>query len=66
MKLPPDELQHRSSRFEEALLRAGVKRTHQRLEIFSRVLRTGEHPDAETVFRGVRQRLPSGSPSGWM
>jgi len=59
MALAPDEIQHRMTRFQEALRRAGVKMTHQRLEIFSEVARTGEHPDAETVFRGVRERLPT-------
>ena len=59
MALAPAEIQHRMTRFKEALQRAGVKLTHQRLEIFSEVARTGEHPDAETVFRGVRDRLPT-------
>lgn len=36
-----------------------MKLTHQRLEIVSEVARPGEHPDAETVFRGVRERLPT-------
>jgi Fur family peroxide stress response transcriptional regulator len=59
MALPPDEIEHRMARFKEALQRAGVKLTHQRLEIFAEVARIGAHPDAETVFRGVRQRLPT-------
>jgi Fur family peroxide stress response transcriptional regulator len=59
MALAPDERQHRMTRCKEALQCAGVKLTHQRLEIFSEVARTGEHPDAETVFRGVRERLPT-------
>ena len=59
MALAPDEIQHRMIRFKEALARAGVKLTHQRLETFSEAARTGEHPDAETVFRGVRERLPT-------
>jgi len=36
-----------------------VKLTHQRLEIFREVLQAGNHPDAETVFRGVRKRMPT-------
>jgi Fur family peroxide stress response transcriptional regulator len=59
MALAPVEIRHRMTRFKEARARAGVKLTHQRLEIFSEVARTGEHPDAETVFRGVRERLPT-------
>jgi Fur family peroxide stress response transcriptional regulator len=37
---------------------AGVKLTHQRMEIFREVARTRDHPDAETVYRGVRKRIP--------
>ena len=39
--------------------KAGVKLTHQRLEIFRELARTDEHPDAETVFRAVQQRVPT-------
>jgi Fur family peroxide stress response transcriptional regulator len=57
--IPPAEIQERVARFKAAIRRAGVKLTHQRLEIFSEVARTGDHPDAETVYRGVRKRLPT-------
>src|SRR5215470_15155089 len=39
--------------------KAGVKLTHQRLEIFVELARTVEHPDAETIFRAVQQRVPT-------
>ena len=38
---------------------AGVKLTHQRLEIFRELARTEEHPDAETLFRAVQRRVPT-------
>ena len=38
---------------------AGVKLTHQRLEIFRELARTEDHPAAETIFRAVRRRLPT-------
>lgn len=38
---------------------AGVKLTHQRLEIFRELARTEEHPDAETLFRAVKRRMPT-------
>jgi len=38
---------------------AGVKLTHQRLEIFRELARTEEHPDAETIFRAVQRRMPT-------
>jgi len=54
---PPAEIQDRISRFKAAIRRAGVKLTHQRLEIFAEVARSIEHPDAETVHRKVQKRL---------
>lgn len=52
------EVARRLSRFREALGRAGVRMTPQRLGIFSEVARSAEHPDAESVHRNVRRRMP--------
>ena len=38
---------------------AGVKLTHQRLEIFREIAASAEHPDVETVFRAVQARMPT-------
>ena len=38
---------------------AGIKLTHQRLEIFRELAVTEEHPDAETVHKAVRRRVPT-------
>jgi Fur family peroxide stress response transcriptional regulator len=38
---------------------AGIRLTCQRLEIFREVARTGEHPDAEMVYKRVRERMPT-------
>lgn len=54
-----DQLDERIGKFKEGLKRAGVKLTHQRLEIFREVAWAGDHPDAETIFRGVRVRVPT-------
>jgi Fur family peroxide stress response transcriptional regulator len=43
----------------EGLKRVGVKMTHQRLEIFREVAKSGDHPDAETIYKGVRARVPA-------
>ncbi len=59
MNPTPEELQQRLSRFKEGLRRAGVKLTHQRLEIFQEVAGSSDHPDVETVFKGVRERVPT-------
>lgn len=38
---------------------AGLKITHQRLEIFRELSSRDEHPDAEAVFQAVRERVPT-------
>ncbi len=39
--------------------KAGVKLTHQRLEIFRELAATVGHPDAESLFRAVQERVPT-------
>ena len=39
--------------------RAGVKLTPQRLEIFREVVKSGDHPGAEAIYKGVRERVPT-------
>ena len=53
------EFERQAARLQDALRAAGVKLTHQRLEIFREVLASREHPDAEAVYRGVKRRLPT-------
>lgn len=53
------EVDRRLATFKDTLRAAGVKLTHQRLEIFREVARSLEHPDAETVFRAVQAKLPT-------
>src|SRR3990170_3591696 len=59
MKANPGDIQRQMHRFKEALRRSGVKMTHQRMEIFREVAKTEDHPDAETIFKGVRGRMPT-------
>ncbi len=49
----------RLEQFKAAAKEAGVKLTHQRLEIFREVASSQEHPDAETVLRAVQARMPT-------
>jgi Fur family peroxide stress response transcriptional regulator len=53
------EVERRLERFKVAAREAGIKLTHQRLEIFREVAASLEHPDAETAFRAVRARMPT-------
>ncbi len=58
MKADSSEVGRGVEDFKEAVKAAGVKLTPQRLEIF-RSLAGLEHPDADTVFREVRRRVPT-------
>jgi len=49
----------RLDRLASTVRAAGVKLTHQRLEVFREVASSLEHPDAEAVFRAVRKRVPT-------
>ncbi len=39
--------------------KAGVKLTHQRIEIFRDIAATEQHPDADSIYRAVQQRMPT-------
>lgn len=59
MSIQDQQSEHRLERFKAVVKEAGVKLTHQRLEIFQELAKTSEHPDAETIFRAVQQRVPT-------
>jgi len=59
MKDPKQDIEQRMASFNEACRKSGAKLTHQRMEIFREVAQTSDHPDAEKVFRGVRERIPT-------
>ena len=59
MKNARQDVKQRMARFEEACRKSGAKLTHQRMEIFREVAQTDDHPDAEKVFQGVRERMPT-------
>ena len=54
-----DEFEHRLARFREVCTNEGLRLTYQRIVIFEEVAKSRDHPDAETVFRGVRDRVPT-------
>lgn len=58
MKQPPTiDIEERLEHLTEVCRAAGMRVTHQRLEIFREVAKTSEHPDADTIFQRVRERL---------
>lgn len=38
---------------------AGIKLTHQRLEIFRELLSVSDHPSAERIYKRLHQKLPT-------
>jgi Fur family peroxide stress response transcriptional regulator len=54
-----DEVERRVASCAQALKAAGLRLTHQRLEVAREVARSDTHPDVETVYRGVRERVPT-------
>jgi Fur family peroxide stress response transcriptional regulator len=59
VKVEPAEVERRVERFKSESKAAGVKLTHQRLEVFREVAASLEHPDADTIFQEVRRRVPT-------
>ena len=57
--MSPDDLAQRMDHFKEVLRRSGIPVTHQRLEVFGEVAKSVHHPDVESVYRGVRKRVPT-------
>ena len=53
------KLEARLQQLKDGARKAGVKLTHQRLEIFRELAATAEHPDADAIFRAVQQRVPT-------
>jgi Fur family peroxide stress response transcriptional regulator len=59
--MPADEgtATSRMNAFMRVCRRSGIRATHQRREIFREVARMDEHPDAETIYKRVRKRMPT-------
>lgn len=43
----------------EACRKAGLKVTHQRIEIFRELAASCNHPSAEVIYKGLQARLPT-------
>ena len=59
VKATKQDIEQRMARFNEACRKSGAKLTHQRMEIFREVAQSLDHPDVETVYQGVRKRMPT-------
>lgn len=52
-------IDERIRQFTDACRGKGLKVTHQRMEVFRELAQSEDHPDAETVYRAVRSRIPT-------
>lgn len=59
MKMSLQEIKKRMAHFERVCRDSGIKLTHQRMEIFREVAQTGDHPNAEKVYKDIRKRMPT-------
>ena len=59
MSVPVDEVAHRVERLTAALKSAGLRVTHQRMEIAREIAASDTHPDVESVYRAVHARIPT-------
>jgi len=59
MEEKPPTLSSRMSHFARVCQERGLKRTHQRIEIFRELARANDHPDAEQLLVRIRKRLPT-------
>lgn len=59
MKINKKEVEQRMKHLETVCRAAGIKLTHQRMEIFREIAQTMDHPDAEQIFQRVRDRMPT-------
>ncbi len=55
----PAIVEQRLERLRLACQNMGMRLTHQRMEIFREVAQSNEHPDAETIFKRARKRMPT-------
>jgi Fur family peroxide stress response transcriptional regulator len=54
-----DDVARRVEQLSRGLREAGLRLTHQRLEIVRAIAADETHPDVETVYRSVRERVPT-------
>jgi Fur family peroxide stress response transcriptional regulator len=59
MEIDETEVERRLEQCKAVARRAGIKLTHQRLEIFRAVASSVEHPSAEAVYQAVRLSMPT-------
>lgn len=59
VKVSREEVERRVEHFRQAARAAGIKLTHQRIEIFREVASSAEHPSADNVHKALSRRMPT-------
>jgi Fur family transcriptional regulator, peroxide stress response regulator len=59
MTVSQSEVESRVVLFAQALREAGLRLTHQRLEVAREIAGSDLHPNVEAVYCGVRERVPT-------
>ena len=59
MSVSAHEVERRMALSSEAFREGGLRLTHQRLEVAREVAGSDAHPDVETIYRGVKERVPT-------
>jgi Fur family peroxide stress response transcriptional regulator len=59
MLMTEEEVARRVERLIAALASAGLRVTHQRLEVAREIAASDTHPDVESVYRAVHARIPT-------
>lgn len=57
--LTETQLADRISHFERSCQAAGIKLTHQRVEVLREVAKSDGHPSVEAILEGVKSRIPT-------
>ncbi len=59
MKDKSPDVQNKMREFEKICRQNGLKLTHQRIQIFSELASSSEHPSAESIYKRLVSRYPS-------
>lgn len=59
MAVPAKDINQRLGRFKDACKRSGHRITYQRLEVVREAASTEKHPDIETLYNQVQNRIPT-------
>jgi len=58
-KVAMESIREKRAAFENACRDAGLRLTHQRLEIFTELAVVADHPTAETIYERIRKKIPT-------